>query len=281
MRVTDAVTDVAEGLLELIAPTRCGGCELPGVLVCDACASDMPLIRQDSACPRCGAPDGRGVCAECEGIRLAFSGARCAALLGTPLSRIVTVYKDGGERRLAAPLARIAVLAVEAVLSDATSTRPRTRQPDVDGGPGPGSWTLVPVPASKRAIARRGFDHCERLAGELGEVCGLPVASVLARRGGRDQRGLGREQRRANAADAFVAVTAEIPGRALLVDDVVTTGATVDAAARVLLDAGSEEVRAAALARAVGVCPAPSAPATLGDASTRLWLRTRERPSPG
>ena len=262
MHLNDAVTDVAEGLLELLAPTRCGGCELPGVLVCDACASVMPRIEQEAACPRCGAPDGRGVCAECDGVEFAFSGARCAALLGTPLSRIVTVYKDGGERRLATPLAEIAATAVEAAVRE------------------PAAWTLVPVPASARAIARRGFDHCDRLAGELADACGMPIGRVLSRRGGRDQRGLGREQRRANVGGAFT-VTAETPRRALLLDDVVTTGATLDAAARVLLDEGSEEVRAVALARAVGVCPAPSAPATLGDASTRLWLRTRERPSPG
>jgi ComF family protein len=262
VRIDDAVTDVAEGLLELIAPTRCGGCELPGVLVCDTCASNVPLIEQGAACPRCGAPEGRAACAECADVDFAFSSARCAALLRAPLSRIVTVYKDGGERRLAIPLAGIATAAVGAV------------------GQGSHSWVLVPVPASTRAIARRGFDHCERLASALGTAREMPVERVLLRRGGRDQRGLGREQRRANVGAAFT-VVGEVPRRALLVDDVVTTGATLDAAARTLLDAGAEEVRAVALARAVGVCPAPSAPATLGDASTRLWLRTRERPSPG
>jgi ComF family protein len=216
------------------------------------------------------------VCAECDGVAFAFSRAACAALLALPLSRIVTVYKDGGERRLAGPLAELALPAVVRAIDDA-SVDAATQ---ASGAPS-GDWTLVPVPASRRAVARRGFDHVERLARELAVTSGMHLAPALERRGGRDQRGLGREQRRANVADVFrVPKTDDAPLRALLVDDVITTGATLDSAARTLLDAGSEEVRAVALARAVGVCPGPTAPATLGDASTRLWLRTRERPSP-
>jgi ComF family protein len=278
VRVAGPVMEIAQGLLELIAPTRCAGCELPGVLVCDACRDALPRIHQPAACRRCGAPDGSEACAECDGVALAFSRAACAALLGLPLSRIVTVYKDGGERRLAGPLAEIALPAVERSIGDEAAV-------DVSrllSGAPPAAWTLVPVPASRRAVARRGFDHVERLARELAAASGMHLSPVLEREGGRDQRGLGREQRRANVADVFrVLETEGAPRRALLVDDVITTGATLDSAARALLDAGSEEVRAVALARAVGVCPGPTAPATLGDASTRLWLRTRERPSPG
>jgi predicted amidophosphoribosyltransferase len=270
--------DIAQGLLELIAPTRCAGCELPGVLVCDECRDGLPRIHQPAACRRCGAPDGIEACAECDGVALAFSRAACAALLALPLSRVVTVYKDGGERRLAGPLAEIALPALEHSIGDDAAVDVARLGP---GAP-PIEWTLVPVPASRRAVARRGFDHVERLARELATASGMHLTRVLERRGGRDQRGLGREQRRTNVAGVFRALEAEdVPRRALLVDDVITTGATLDSAARTLLVAGSEEVRVIALARALGVCPGPTAPATLGDASTRLWLRTRERPSPG
>ncbi len=222
---------LAEGLLELVAPTRCAGCELPGLLLCERCSDALVRIDAASACPRCGAPDGARHCSECDGRSFAFAAARCAGVLTHPLARLVVLYKDGGERRLAPVLA--------AMLAESL-----------------GEWTswpqaVVGIPASRRALLRRGFDHGALLADALAARLDVPRVPALARVTSGDQRRLGREERAANLAAALVpSPGVEMPPRVLLADDVLTTGATLDAAARVLLAAGASEVRACAVARA-------------------------------
>ena len=105
------------------------------------------------------------------------------------------------------------------------------------------------VPATPAAYARRGFDHMEGVSRSLSGMLGLPLADVLARPEARDQRRLGREERLANAASS-TRVVGDVTGCSLLlVDDVVTTGASVRACARDLLAHGAESVTACALAR--------------------------------
>jgi len=233
------VRRVLAGVVELVFPTRCAGCERPGALLCSACIASLPTIEPSSACPRCGAPT-TGRCVECFGVTFAFSAARCFGLLAPPLSRVVTLYKDGGERRLASVLA--------AMLAHAA-----------------GDWRewadgIVAVPASQAAARRRGFDHVDAVGIQLSRELGLPLARLLSRRSGRDQRTLGREGRRANMREAFDALGSRQSSRLLLVDDVFTTGATLNAAAAALLRSGcASEVRVVALARAAD-----------GDATRRL-----------
>lgn len=225
------------GLLELVFPPNCAGCDRPGTLLCDACAHKAHLIDPSDACPRCGAPHGNHRCPECAGRDLAFASARCAALLEPPVSRAIVLLKDGCERRFAHVLAGLLAGSAEGWL----------RAGDV----------LVPVPASPAAVRRRGFDHASDIARALARTTDLPVARPLIARATADQRVLGREQRFANRLQAFsLAPGARPPDRAVLIDDVFTTGATLDAAARVLLEAGATEVRALAVARS---CSSPRA----------------------
>ena len=98
---------------------------------------------------------------------------------------------------------------------------------------------------------RRGFDHTSALARIVGVRLGVPTSVLLEARSRDDQRALGRDARFANMAGAFAMLPdAIVPARVLLVDDVFTTGATFDGAARALLAAGAREVRVAAVARA-------------------------------
>lgn len=226
-------------LLDLVFPPRCAGCDHPGTLLCGRCRDVLPLIDPASACPRCGAPVGPGSapCAECRGREFAFSAARCAARLEPPASRAIVVLKDGGERRYAGVLAELLAAASEGWLEPH----------DV----------LVPVPASPEAVRRRGFDHAADIARSLGRLTGCRVERVLGAHASADQRILGRGERFANRAGAFrlagspdLADAAGGSTRVVLVDDVFTTGATLDSAARVLLAAGACEVRALAVARA-------------------------------
>jgi predicted amidophosphoribosyltransferase len=119
---------------------------------------------------------------------------------------------------------------------------------------GPGRQ-LVPVPLHPARARRRGFNQAERLAASIGRRTGLPVTDCLARRGpaGERQLGRGREERLGGIAGSIeLRRGVPAPPRAVLVDDVVTTGATLAACAAALRDAGSREVAAVAYARTPG-----------------------------
>lgn len=228
-----ACRETLAALADLAWPPRCAGCDLPGVLLCARCRAALPRIDPAAACPRCGAPDGTHGCAECGRTSFAFAGARCAGVLEWPLSRLVTVHKDAGELRLTPVLAALAAAAA-------------------------GEWSewaqaATFVPATPGAVGRRGFDHAALLAAAFGAAAGVPALDLLEARPRRDQRGLTRDARRENARAGLRTLPGtRPPARVLLIDDVLTTGATLDAAASALLAAGAREVRAVALARACG-----------------------------
>lgn len=251
----------AEAALELLSPTRCCGCERPGPLVCDRCLAELALIDPLRSCLRCGAPYGDIVCTECvgegatDGTRLDGTGAgtvgtgaavsRCLAMATYegPLPRIIRAYKDAGELRLARPLAEMLLdCALHAELA----------APERYGGILSAADVVCFVPATGAAFRRRGFDHMERVAGPLAEMAGVPLDDALLKHGASDQRAYGRAGRRAAAQGLYEAVHGMEGARVLLVDDVVTTGATLAASAAALRRAGAAQVDALALARVWG-----------------------------
>lgn len=219
-----------EGLAELVAPTRCAGCELPGRLLCDVCEREATALVAEQACGRCAAPHGRLVCTECWNRTFSFEAALSLGELAGPLARAVVLHKDASERRLGPYLGTL------------LAERADREWP---GWASVATW----IPPTAAALGRRGFDHAHGLAAPLGGQLGVPVTRLLDRRSGADQRALGRRARARNATGAFVA-RANVAGRVLLVDDVLTTGSTVDAAAAALLAAGADAVRVAVVARA-------------------------------
>ncbi|NTU70569.1 MAG: ComF family protein [Coriobacteriia bacterium] len=218
-----------DDIAELLFPTRCAGCELPGALLCDRCIAALPRVELSGACPRCGAPYGLFVCTECWDREWAFSAGVAFGEFEPPLARAVVLHKDAGERRLAQ------------VLGSMLATQIAAAWPDWPNG-------VAFVPATRAALRRRGFDHGRAIADAVAHELGVPMLECLTRSRARDQRTLGREARAANVAGTVTA-TADVSGRILLTDDVFTTGATLDAAAAVLLAAGAQEVRVAAVAR--------------------------------
>ena len=219
-----------EGLIELIAPTRCAGCELPGTVFCSTCIAAVRLYDRSGACPACGAPFGLLVCTECWNVSFAFSRALALGELSGPLARAVVLHKDAGERRLGAVFGEM--LGVEVARRWA-------------GWADAVCW----VPATQKALIRRGFDHAEGIAGPIARTLDVELSALLSRREVSDQRTLGRDARIVNAKDSFAALGVS-PSRVVLVDDVMTTGSTLDAAASVLLSSGCSEVRVAVVARA-------------------------------
>ncbi len=231
----------ADAALELLYPTRCVGCEMPGELLCDECRAALPWIEQRRACPVCGAAHGEVTCTGCEGdwepraviCALGFEGAA---------ARMVTCLKDYHELRLA-PINAAAMLTSleEAAAWPARDGRPRFDRSDLDA--------VCFVPATAEAFARRGYDHMELVASELAAMLGLPLADVLVRERACDQRGLGRTGRAANLSGS-IRVAEDVSGlRLLLADDVVTTGASLREATRALMARGAVSVTACSLTR--------------------------------
>lgn len=235
---------VRDATLELLSPTRCVACEHPGALVCDACAARIVTIDPVFACLRCGAPFGSLLCTECqsESSQDDQGANNCLAACvfeGVP-AHIVRAYKDGGERRLAAWIAHALFDAAHRA-QKAVPKRMDAFALDADA--------VVFVPATPAAYRRRGFDHMEAVAREFSNLMGIPVLDALAKWDACDQRKLGRGGRLANAADAYDVVEPVAGMRLLLIDDVITTGATMGSCAEVLKRAGAVKIDCLAFAR--------------------------------
>jgi predicted amidophosphoribosyltransferase len=169
-------------------------------------------------------------CSECARRKLAFVSARAAVGYTAPARALVRAWKERGARRLV-PVAAGLVC-------------------DRVGRPAADVITYIP-PDGDRSV-KRGHHPARDLAGALGERWDLPVASLLERtRPVARQTHLSRAERRRNVRGAFAARRVPTPPRIVLVDDVYTTGATVDAAARALRAAGASEVLVITLARAL------------------------------
>ena len=155
---------------------------------------------------------------------------------------ILTAWKERGRRDVSVYLARALARAVhEAGVAARTQSAS-----DV------GCVTIVPIPASCAARRRRGEDAWARVVRQAMQVADPPVGLTLAQclrltRQPRDQAGLTALERKANLAEAL-ACDAPPEGAVIIVDDIVTTGATLVEAARALRVAGVGEVRAAAIA---------------------------------
>ena len=228
-----------EAAAETLWPTRCALCDALGSVLCERCGRGLPYVDRWSCCPRCGAPFGLVQCSECNPVTLArlgreslpFAAGACTVLFDDSTGRLVRIFKDQGEQRLSEALAACMARAL------------------------PCGWpfdSLAFVPASRAAVARRGFDHAALLAQALAGLLDTPCTHALAAPRTADQRVLGRAERVENLAGSFSADPAACAGkRFVLIDDVHTTGATLCAATDALLAAGAHEVRVLTFARVI------------------------------
>jgi predicted amidophosphoribosyltransferase len=216
-------------LLALAAPPLCLACRSPlgraDELLCADCLRTLPWLR-GHCCPRCALPRHRP--GGCPAGRAAFSAAWAPMAYDGPARALVQALK------LRAAIPAIGVMAAQMVATMPLALR---------------AGAVVPVPPQRARRRTRGFDPAGALARAVAERAGLPLVPVLVRtdRTAR-QSGSGRSARRA-AGRIVVAATEAISGTALLVDDVHTTGATLDACARALTDAGAGPVVAVTYAR--------------------------------
>ncbi|MFN2558010.1 MAG: ComF family protein [Nitriliruptorales bacterium] len=233
-----------DALLALLAPERCVACGRRATPPwCDPCSAAADRLRAGAGCPRCG---GRSAPHPCWRRDVAIVRTVVAFHYSGPVAAAVVAGKARGAWAAWELLGRHLAAAVVAA-----------QDVDVE--------VVTWVPPDERRQRDRGFDHAGCLAGPVAAELGVPLRRLLVARPGRpDQARLPPRARMALPDDAFTAVGA-LPGRSvLLVDDVLTTGATARAAARTLVGAGAAPIRLAVLARAGdhALAAAPPARAT-------------------
>jgi predicted amidophosphoribosyltransferase len=217
-------------LVDLLLPLRCAVCGRVGSAFCELCRALLVRLAPP-LCARCGAPGAWPVrrCAECAGRRLAFASARAAVVYDETARRLVSAWKERGQRRLAGEAATVVA--------------------DVLARPEVAALTFVPADAER--TLRRGHRPAEALARALAALWRLPVEPLVRRVRSIDrQAGLGLGERRRNVAGAFAPARGS-PRAVCLVDDVYTSGATVAAAASALRKGGARTVHVVTFARAV------------------------------
>lgn len=218
-------------IVDLVLPPACAGCGRYGSILCGPCRGAIELASR--AEERFLAADHGVVVGD------ALELARAAFAYDGPLRKALSRLKYGGAARLAMPLAEAAL----PVLDELLAFLPRP--------------TLVPVPVHAERRRERGYNQAALIASGLARRRGLPWAEILVRqRPTTQQHRLNRAARLRNLRDAFALArsgthAARPPPTVLLVDDILTTSATLEACAAVLRAAGAERVWGFALAREI------------------------------
>lgn len=214
---------ILRGAADLVLGARCAGCGRPGLGACTECAASVaacsPLLVH-------GLPDG-------------LPDVYAAGAYAGVLRRLLLAAKERNALGLVPLLGdRLAAAVAAWALAGGSA----------------GSLVLVPVPTARAQVVDRGLDltaAIARVAGQRLRTAGLPVrcwTGLVLRRRPLDQSGLGRRDRLANLAGAFGTHGEPPAGRVVLVDDIVTTGATLREAARACADVSRPATAAATVA---------------------------------
>jgi ComF family protein len=222
-----------EALLDLLFPPRCVGCQRYGTWLCPECSSEIERIR-GPLCPRCGQPGAESdrLCPACRRVTPPIDGIRSAAYFEGVLREAIHRLKYRGVQALARPLGQLmaeqwAVWRIPAEV-------------------------IVPVPLHPARLSERGFNQAVLLAHQLEAAIGLPVETgcLVRTRATAPQTSLDAVARRDNVWGAFRCLDDRLAGRqVVLIDDVCTTGATLNACSVALQDIGVSSVWAYTLSR--------------------------------
>jgi ComF family protein len=218
--------------LDLFFPPCCLGCGREGDFICPACRESLSPL-SSSVCPRCGRPQAGGaLCPDCTGPSR-LDGLRAPFVFQGVIRQAIHELKYRNLRALAAPLA--------GMLNDHLAVQPV-----------PGD-VLVPVPLHRRRLRERGYNQSALLARELGRLTGRPLVDgclIRQRYTPPQARTTSAGERQAHVAGAFACRDGRLRGRrVILIDDVATSGATLDACAAALKAAGAAAVWGLVVAR--------------------------------
>ena len=225
-----------ENIQSIIFPPTCLFCQAPGFrdrYICDACAASLPRIH--FACRCCALPlpsSALTVCGRCQQSPPHFHTTIAPYYYDFPIDRVIQRLKFGGKLAFARLLAQLMGDAIRDSGIDL---------PDL----------IIPVPLHRTRLSERGFNQSLELAQYVGKRLGisLNIQSVSRSKATPPQMGLPAKDRRKNIREAFALKGTIEAAHVALVDDVVTTGATVGELARVLKYNGVERVDVWAVAR--------------------------------
>lgn len=228
-------------LVDLVYPPRCPSCG-EGLAaqegLCAGCWGEL-VFPGEPSCSLCQRPFGAetangSICAPCLAERPQHDGIAAGTLYNDGSRKLVLAFKHGRRIALAGLLARVIA----------------ARLPDLEG-----DWLIVPVPLHRWRLWRRGFNQSALLAGEIARIRGqrLLVDALIRRKATPSLGGLGKAARGRALSGAIAAnhdrQRSLTGANIVLVDDVMTSGATSDACVRVLKRAGAERVVVACFAR--------------------------------
>ena len=216
----------------------CAGTEgAEDIDLCSPCASELP--QNDSACVQCaeqltGHRANATLCGACLRKPPRYDVAHCAFQYRFPVDHLVRALKYHGRLAHARVLGRL--------LARSLNATPREAWPQA----------LIPVPLAQRRYGERGFNQAIEIAKQLERQLDIPLRAdaIERRRDTREQAGLDRDARRKNVRGAFAVRATLFVDHVAIVDDVVTTGSTVNEVARVLKRAGVKRIEVWAVARA-------------------------------
>jgi len=221
--------------LDFLFPQWCIGCGKEGDFLCHSCRQQLPQI-MPPLCPRCGRPQSNGIlCSSCVAWRAEIDGIRSPFRFDGLIRQAIHQLKYRNLRALAASLAQLL-------------------QDYLVANPVPGE-VLVPVPLHHKRLRERGYNQAGLLARELGKLISLPVVDdclIRQKHALPQARTLSVSERQSNVAGAFTCRNLRLQDKqVLLVDDVSTSGATLDACAGALKAAGATSVWGLVLAREI------------------------------
>ncbi len=214
-----------KSFLNLIFPKYCLNCGMEGDWLCNQCQYKIKFI-ENRLCPICKRQTKLGeLCLICR-KNYELSGVLAASRFKKPVKNLIHQLKYKNSKELIEVLAKITAKGIKAHLK-------------------PGDRLLVPIPLHKSQLEKRGFNQAKLLASKLEKKLKTPVKNILKRiKKTRSQTKLSRQERKKNLKDAFnLGNKIDLKGKIIyLVDDVCTTGTTLEEAAKVLKKAGAEEV---------------------------------------
>ena len=226
--------DIRKKLVDLVYPPRCPVCDdilQPGrTLVCDICLKKVSFVTAPT-CPKCGKPvEEQGeLCFDCQNLEHVFDQGIGILLYDDVMRKSMHRFKDQGRIEYAGFYARCVWKAARIKLEK--------WNPQV----------IVPVPIHKMRRRERGYNQSEAIARELSKLSGLPVENgyVLRKHRTKAQKDLSPEERRLNLEHAFAPGPKKIDReRILLLDDIYTTGSTMDGVGKILRQGGAREIYA-------------------------------------
>jgi ComF family protein len=224
-----------ETVIDFFFPSRCIGCGKSGSFLCDKCCCKLPRVSLP-VCTKCGKPESTGVlCPACWGWQSQIDGMRSPFRFDGVMRQAIHELKYRNLKAIARCLAGLLFKYVQA-------------------NPVPGE-VLVPVPLHNRRLRQRGYNQSSLIARELGKLAVLPLSEgclIRLKNNPPQARTETVDQRRRNVSGVFACDDHRLSGKhVLLIDDVCTSGATLEACAIALKSVGVSSVWGLTLAREI------------------------------